>query len=268
MKKFFGFFVAITLVLSMTFVSVAEAKTGDVIGKALHTDIVAYINHYAIPSYAVNGQSCIVAEDLRNFGFDVVWDGNARSLTIYKNYAVDVAEMSVKKEGAPGTIFAKTLETDIVVYANGNKITSYAINGYTMIPIEELWMFGEVYWVEWERAIKLWVDDLNIRESKQEVKKHNGAISWRDMLGTYISDNGNLNTLYLSEKDGEPYALMATYRGGADSEGGLYVMDDGTLYYFNGGMHQYYIKFLSKDKIQIYGDTMYDYDCTFTRSRY
>ena len=31
-----------------------SAKTGDVNGSALHTDIVAYINHYAISSYAIN----------------------------------------------------------------------------------------------------------------------------------------------------------------------------------------------------------------------
>ena len=64
---------------------VCQARVGDVIGAAYHTDIVAYINHWAIPSYAVNGQSVIVAEDLNYCGFDVVWNNNTRSLSITTN---------------------------------------------------------------------------------------------------------------------------------------------------------------------------------------
>ncbi len=167
-KKVIVLFLAMVLVLSCGICG--SAKTGDVIGTALNTDIVAYINHYAVPSFAVNGQSVIVAEDLVNFGFDVRWDQNARALYITRNSNTNVNQMNVDKSAIPGTVFAHTLETEIRVFAEGKQITSYAINGYTMIPIEELNMFGTVNWVPEEKAIKLWVDGLHVMQTKQEVQ--------------------------------------------------------------------------------------------------
>ena len=75
------FFLICFLIISCSSLTVS-ARVGDVIGTAYHTDIVAYINHYAIPSYISNGQSCIVAEDLKYFGFNVVWNGSKRTLEI------------------------------------------------------------------------------------------------------------------------------------------------------------------------------------------
>ncbi len=168
MKKSISILLVIVCLCSFNFV-VAQAKVGDRIGEALNTDIVAYVNHYAIPSYAVNGQSVVVAEDLRNFGFDVVWDGENRALYITRNQNTDVQTMQVDKSAVTGSVFADILETDIRVFANDKQITSYAMNGYTMIPIEELNMFGEVTWSNEERAIKLWVDGLHISPEKQSV---------------------------------------------------------------------------------------------------
>ena len=144
-------------------------KQEDIAGQALHTDIVAYINHYAIPSYAVNGTSCIVAEDLRNYCFDVVWDNNTKSLNISRNSQTTPKGMAFSKTGAPATKFTDLLKTDISVYADGIKLTSYAMNGYTMIPIEELTVFGGCHWVSGERAIKLWVDGVKCLPQKQAI---------------------------------------------------------------------------------------------------
>lgn len=168
MKKGLSFLLILTMMFSSLLSVTVNAAVGDVVGRAVHTDIVAYINHYAIPSYAANGQSCIVAEDLRNFGFDVIWDGSARTLSIYRNANPSVSEMQVDKSESTGSFFSNVYETDIKVYANGIPLTSYTLNGYTMVPVEELTMFGEVYWVPEERAIKLWVDGLSMRETKQQ----------------------------------------------------------------------------------------------------
>lgn len=168
MTKKLRIIMAITMVFAFAMTGIS-AKVGDVIGSALHTDIVAYINNYAISSYAVNGQSCIVAEDLRNYGFDVSWDNSDRSLSIDRNNHTSVNEQTVEKIGTPGAFFANILETDITVFANGTQIPSYVINGYTMIPMEHLTCFGEVYWVSEERALKLWVGGLHIRSTMQYV---------------------------------------------------------------------------------------------------
>ena len=162
--------ILVTIILTSLFSIPVSAKVGDVIGTALHTDIIAYINNYAIPSYAVNGQSVIVAEDLRNFGFDVTWNNQTRSLTINRNRNTSVSELNFTKDStASGKKFTNILATDIKVYVGHNQITSYAMNGYTMIPMEELTMLGEVYWVSEERALKMWVDNLHIRSTKQKV---------------------------------------------------------------------------------------------------
>ena len=168
MRKKLRIIIAVTMlfVFAMTGTS---AKVGDIIGSALHTDIVSYINNYAISSYAVNGQSCIVAEDLREYGFDVSWDNSTRSLSIKRNNNIFVNEQVVSKNGSTGSFYANILETDISVFANGIQIPSYAINGYTMIPVEHLTCFGEVYWVSEQRALKLWVDGLHIRNTMQYV---------------------------------------------------------------------------------------------------
>ena len=179
----------------------ALANVGDVIGTAYNTDIVAYINNYAVPSYAVNGQSVIVAEDLSNFGFDVTWDNDTRSLNITRNNVNTPNEMTVSKFEKSGTKFADILETDISVYAAGSLITSYALNGYTMIPFEELTMFGNVDWVESERALKLWIDNLHIREAKQQPEKSKIGAPIGDMLceegiGFYTNSVGGVNAFW------------------------------------------------------------------------
>ena len=165
--------------------NVYALKAGDVTGKVYNTDIVAYINNYAVPSYAANGVSLIVAEDLRNFGFDVVWDGVERSLTITRNSNTTVSEMDFKKSNKPNSVFSNLLYSDVAVYAGDVKIPSYAINGYSMIPLESLTMFGEVFWIPEQRALKMWVDGLHIRSTMQEVIKEDSAEDFYVYNGLY-----------------------------------------------------------------------------------
>lgn len=183
MKKIIALIMTMIMMISC-FGLVAEARVGDKIGTAYHTDIVAYINNCAIPSYAVNGQSVIVAEDLRNFGFDVVWNPYNRTLTISRNGNYYVSPMYVDKSYTSGAKFTNILETDIRVYAGGRQLTSYAMNGYTMIPMEELTMFGSVNWVPADRALVMTVDGLQtFFTGKQRVGK-------KYMPGTTAPDYG------------------------------------------------------------------------------
>lgn len=156
---------------------IAKAENiGEKIGEAYHTDIVVYINNYAIPSYAVNGTSVVVAEDLRNFGFDVAWDYFSRSLTISRSDAITPYEMEFEKNGVPSSKFADLLYTDIKVFANNVQIPSYVISGYTMIPVEALDSFGLCTWIPEERALKLWLDGVHVRSEKQKVPE-----TWNDL---------------------------------------------------------------------------------------
>ena len=156
-------------ILIFSIISQYSAFADTKCGEALNTDIVAYINNFAIPSYAVNGTTVIVAEDLRNYGFDVQWDSATKTLGITRSPWNTIVGMSFYENIEPvGSKFCDLYYTDIAVYAGNTRLTSYAMNGYTMIPIEELTMFGEVHWSQDIRAIKLWIEGMNM--SKYLVK--------------------------------------------------------------------------------------------------
>lgn len=197
MKKIISILLS-TSILCLSCTSSFASFVGKVIGTAYHTDIIAYINNYAIPSYAANGTSVIVAEDLRNFGFDVVFDNNSRTLNITRNQTVYPSQMNFEKSPYPSTKFTNILYSDIAVYANGIKIPSYAINGYTMVPIESLTMLGTCNWVAEQRSIKLWVDGLHIRNSMQNIKTEFSEDTAYNMVEQWIINQyGNPNSVNL-----------------------------------------------------------------------
>lgn len=215
MKKFFVLVLTLVMLVSSLAV-VSEARVGDVIGSALHTDIVVYINNYSIPSYAVNGQSVVVAEDLRNFGFDVVWNEYARSLSISRNSDYNVYPMHVDKSHGVGEWYTSILATDISVWAGDRRLTSYAMNGYTMIPAEELTMFGSVTWVPEERALKIWVDNLDSLSSNQVVSR-------RYYTGSYTPDFGWVTQSLCVEWDDDAYGNKSRYYYAEDAQIKQYI---------------------------------------------
>ena len=76
-----AFAAALTLTLAVP-AAAEENKIGDVVGHTYYTDIAARINGHPLRSYNIGGETAVVAEDLREYGFSVVWDGEARTLTV------------------------------------------------------------------------------------------------------------------------------------------------------------------------------------------
>ena len=50
------------------------AKPGDYIGSSVYSDIVVYINHYAIPSTNYNGDMYVNIQSLKKYGFKTSLD--------------------------------------------------------------------------------------------------------------------------------------------------------------------------------------------------
>lgn len=73
MKRLFTAALSAALLLSLALPSSA-AGTGRAVDWALYTDITAQINGHPLRSYNVNGSTAVVAEDLRGYGFQVLWD--------------------------------------------------------------------------------------------------------------------------------------------------------------------------------------------------
>lgn len=56
------------------------------------TDIVTTLNGRQINAYNLNGQTAVVCEDLRDFGYDVVWDAAGRTLCVNEIRRLRTAE--------------------------------------------------------------------------------------------------------------------------------------------------------------------------------
>lgn len=141
------------------------AKNGDVIGYTKYSDIGAYINHYPITSYNINGYTSVVAEDLRNYGFNVEWNEEERSLRITRNSTANQITpygTVYKYSAKAGQNAFPYLESDITTYVNGQKVDSFNINGSICIYMNALAPYGDVAWVPEVRAVKIWIDGLPI----------------------------------------------------------------------------------------------------------
>ncbi len=162
MKKIILSLVVSILIMAVNVVT-TSADIGDIEGYTTYTDIKAYINHFAIESYNVNGVTVVGAEDLRNFGFNVDWNPDERALYITRNYdSNDINQYEIPIMTAPNVVGKPAfpiLSTDIKTLVNGVEARSYNVDGKTVVDFESLSAFGPVNWDGNYRTIKLWVED-------------------------------------------------------------------------------------------------------------
>lgn len=206
----------LVMLLGMTVINV-PAKTGDIIGYTKYTDIAAYINNYAILSFNVNDKTYVVAEDLANFGFDVRWDGESRSLYIerdpQKKY---IKQYSVPYETEPSMVGKNAypiIETDIKTYVTGIEVSSYNIDGKTIVDFGSLAAFGPIIWDGVNRTIEVRVEDgLEKRYTKQYLQS-------LPKTTLYSADGRSIN-VYNSEVDA--YLKVGWYKTLADAQSAAY----------------------------------------------
>lgn len=161
-KRITAFIICATIISSFM-VTASAIKIGDVMGYAQPTNIIASVNGYQMMSYNVNGYTYVIAEDLRHYGFDVAYDDSTRSLTISRNAQVDIApHITLGSFWNIGSNKEKKniLHTDIGTYIAGEFITSYNINGSTIVCFDELAKFGQVSYDNERREISLTVSGI------------------------------------------------------------------------------------------------------------
>lgn len=139
------------------------------VDKIYNTDIIAYINNYAIPTYVAKDKVCIVAEDLRNFGFNVDWIEKDNRLNIYRNNSEQISEMNFSKLFENGTEYCDCIPSDIEVFVSDTHVQGYSFNGNTLIPIETLNIYGNIEWDSNGKSVSLELNDLPNRDQKQEI---------------------------------------------------------------------------------------------------
>ena len=140
---------------------------GTPLGDVLYSDIIAYIDGYAIPTCNVNGNTMVVVEDLARYGFDVQWLGAEKTLVVNLNKNKLINPLTVEKETVkPGTFKCKYVFTDIMTYiyflpkAGGEAIPvdSFNISGQTLINFEALKPFGKLNYDNEKRELHLIID--------------------------------------------------------------------------------------------------------------
>ncbi len=170
MKKNIVCFMLFISVLFGNFITVGALNIGDPIDKVVYSGISAYINHYPIESFAYDGGTVVVVEDLRYYGFDVIYNDEAKSLNIVPNRNVtklNVEYYPFKNELLSGRLFSNVLYSDINVYLNGSWIPSCAVRGCTMVKLEDLVSETDGISYTWDnstRSAKLWLDWVNIQK--------------------------------------------------------------------------------------------------------
>lgn len=165
------------------------------VGDAIYTDIITYINHFPIPSYNVNGYTMIVAEDLRNYGFDVLWDKYNRTLRIFRNSDVTVPnalETYLPYSNQLGTKEMSVYDADIRTYINDYELEIAGfegISGQTMIYVGDLTAIDGITmdWVGYQRAVKIWVDGMDIIDYDRPATRPN--FNEEEMTYDYIDKN-------------------------------------------------------------------------------
>lgn len=210
MKKYFVLFLISILMLSG--VAETSAKIGDIITCTKYTDICAYINNYIIPSYNIEGYTGIVAEDLRNYGFDVIWNEDERTLSISRNSDITTITKYITPTQTEPSKLGKSayavLETDIKTYINGEQVKNYNIGGQTIIVFDTLKHFGGIEWDEVSRKIKLWINDgLNVSSYETQPLPFIETMQYNDVYRTpygkryhYDPDCGGKNSYKITLK--------------------------------------------------------------------
>ena len=91
---------AVVLVFSLMLANTAYAQ-GRINGMVLKSDIKAYINGEPIMTYNIDGYTGVIAEDLRNYGFDVEWRADSRTLYVTRDYDDNEINEVPADEGVP-----------------------------------------------------------------------------------------------------------------------------------------------------------------------
>ncbi len=225
MRKIFLF-----LVILLGFSFSASAQVGDIIGDIYSTDIVTYVDGLAIPSYSINGEMLIIAEDLLDYGFNVYYDDSVR--TLFVNY-VAKEPLGIKgvEKGKVGEIVGKYYESDIRVVFNGRDTFAYSLNGQMALKAEELgkvigsgiyYKYGysenlmKCIWNEKDRKLNLYTHlwaFYDVDKFKEEYKTKDDFL-WFYAKEIKLSDA----SLLIGGQSGTPHGTYYDYQ---------YITDDG-----------------------------------------
>lgn len=177
--------------------SVLEAKYNTI----YFTDRATYINNAEIPTFSYNQKSLIIAEDLKDYGFDVSWNGKDKKLTIKynKNKKATPIPTDYYKNKNNKKAFSIIKNNAVKVFLNDGlkeyEIKDiYNVNGYMCIAVNAL---SDIYDIKWSDNNKR--ADISVSEKKPKAVLPNGEEL--TSASAYIMDFETGNTLYEFDAD-------------------------------------------------------------------
>ncbi|MBE7063518.1 MAG: hypothetical protein E7390_07020 [Ruminococcaceae bacterium] len=141
--------------------------SAEIIGAGYATDINAYIDHFLVPSYNIDGYTAVLVRDLENFGYTVNWDESTKTVNFYRDFAKPLTPLVPSYEmRAVGTKVFDVYRTDIRTFFRGTEIPSYNIGGKTAVRLRDLAMVGGVQFDETTRRAEIFCQDLEYFEDE------------------------------------------------------------------------------------------------------
>ncbi len=130
------------------------AYASDTTAKVFATDITAYIDGLAIPSYNIDGKIGIDIDDLtryHHFDLSIFLDYPLYQL-YYSKYDIPLSEYVAKQNTVPtGTFLTYAHTPNKLIQLNGNIIPAYDVNGKIIILMDSLNYCGKVTWYPEQR---------------------------------------------------------------------------------------------------------------------
>lgn len=255
MKKtnLLSFILALAMMCSLLSISAGAAKTDEPLGDVLDSGTYTYINGEEILNYIINGKPVVYAEDLKNYGFDVYYDSQTKTLDLKRNYGKTIkAAYSVLHQNlAPGKKVCKYYNANLVVTLNGEKIDCFRdgnTNSYqTVIYFESLKPYGTFFGEDKTNTSKLTLYKTleeetgakSERNSSQEINEYKFVSDYKYGKNTYygiLKDgkpdiygclfNEKTGFFYMGGfKEGKYHTYMYTENGDLDTYGAAVLRD-------------------------------------------
>lgn len=172
-KRIFSLLTALTLLTTVPL----NSKSA-VINKVLESDIGAFVDMQPIESYNVDGYTYVCAEDLADYGFDIIWSEQARTLYINRNKDKEFVPMKsdkinrLKSDVNVGRVVYDVYETNVVAYADNEFIHSYNIDGKLVIKLRDMEKYGYIVWDAENKKAQI---NLLRKEFDNEFEKYKNA---------------------------------------------------------------------------------------------
>lgn len=153
MKKFILGLACAAMAVSAMAVSASAANVSG--AKAYYTETEAFINDVPVQAFMVNNQTCVRTGELAAYGFNHQWDGNARAVYVSINTIPGVynyvsqwnssirPSVFVNNSAYAGTLYKKSVPSDVKVYMNGTEVVSYHMGDEILVRLKDLVLAGE-----------------------------------------------------------------------------------------------------------------------------